>query len=568
MKRIIFSLVAMLTLLVAAGCEENLPGTNTPTVEDKALTREQAAQRVAELLNEVQWTQNMAQRRANVSLSKTNLMSTLPDIDEYPIVVGANDSGAQTVEIFVSTEKSGDGTDGWMREAAEDFNRQNEAGSGTQAKVKIRKIASGTGFQFIASKKYTPQAYSPSNHLWIQMVKAHGVKVEPVRERTVGNVAGIVMKKSVASTLRETYPELSVSDVIDAVVQGRLVMGYTNPYASSTGLNFLVSVLHAFSDGNPTAMLSPEVVSAFEGFQRGVPYVAMTTLQMRDSVQNNGVLDAFVMEHQTFAKTNPPMSAEYEFIPFGMRHDNPLYAIGELGDEQKAVLEAFAQHLEAKKLKEQAAEYGFNAVDDYASAYDALPGRTLVDAQQLWKDKKDAGRPITAIFLADVSGSMRGSRLKQLQRALIEGSDFIATGNSIGLVTFNDVVNVSLPPKKFDLLQKSAFHAAVEDLDAAGGTAMYNGVIVSLSLLLDAIKSNPDTKPILFVLTDGQTNKGLEFESADDAVQGLGIPVYTIGYEAQIKELKRLSGLVEAVSRDAGEGNVSYEIGSLLNAQM
>ena len=32
-------------------------------------------------------------------------------------------------------------------------------------------------------------------------------------------------------------------------------------------------------------MLAPEVVSAFEQFQKGVPFVAVTTMQMRDSVR-------------------------------------------------------------------------------------------------------------------------------------------------------------------------------------------------------------------------------------------------------------------------------------------
>ena len=105
-------------------------------------------------------------------------------------------------------------------------------------------------------------------------------------------------------------------------------------------------------------------------------------------------------------------------------------------------------------------------------------------------------------------------------------------------------------------------------MDTGGKTAMYDGVAVSLSLLVDAAQKNPDAKPILFVLTDGETNVGLGYTKAQRVIQGLNIPVYTIGYEADLAELARLSSLVEAASINAGEGQIVYKIGTLLNAQM
>ena len=192
----------------------------------------------------------------------------------------------------------------------------------------------------------------------------------------------------------------------------------------------------------------------------------------------------------------------------------------------------------------------------------------LVQAQKIWKEKKDAGRPISAVFLCDVSGSMRGTRLNQLKRALLDGSRFIAPSNSIGLVLFSDRVSVVLPVKPFDLNHRAAFLAAVEDMDAGGKTAMYDGVAVSLSMLVKEKQAQPEVKPILFVLTDGQTNVGMNFSDMDRIIGGVNIPVYTIGYEANIQELARLSSLVEAASLNAGEEEIEYKIGSLLNAQM
>ena len=534
------------------------------------MSYEKAAARLAALKKKVQWSENLVQRRAQIQLAGAqDITQMLPDIERFPLMNQPQAAGNDViVEIFASTEKSGSGTDGWMVEVAEAFNTANQRlKSGQRAFVTIRKIASGTAYEFIASRKYLPDAFSPSSNLWGQMAAAHNVKMTPIREKLLGNIAGIVMKKTVADQMKAAYGSLDVKNLIDAVVQGKLAMGYTDPFASSTGLNFLFTVLATFAGGNEQMMLDPSVVSAFENFQKGVPFVSQTTLQMRDSVEKGGALDAFVMEYQTFSKTQI-LQAGYEFVPFGVRHDNPLYGVGELSAEKLEALQMFAAFAEQAKFQASAANYGFNPALDYASAFPAPSGAMLIQAQKLWKQKKDAGRPISAVFLCDVSGSMDGSRLNALKKSLLGGSEFIAPENSIGIVLFSNQVSVVLPIEKFTLAHKASFHAAVEDMTAGGQTAMYSGIVVSLSLLLDEKQKNPNAKTTLFVLTDGETNAGLELKDVRSVIQALGIPIYTIGYEANLPVLQELSSIVEAASMNADEGEVQYKIGSLLNAQM
>jgi Ca-activated chloride channel family protein len=520
------------------------------------------------LLDDVDWREQIVDQVTTVSEVTKSLSDTLPDIGTFPVVVDAPAGGAVVAEIFVSTEKSGTGTDGWMADAARDFNAQNKAlKSGRAAKISIRKIASGTAYQFISSGKSRPEAYSPSNHLWVQMAAAHGVAMTPIRESTVRNIAGLVMKSAVAESLKESYGALTVPNIVDAVVQGKIAAGYTNPFASSTGLNFLVTVLATFADGDEAKMLSPEVVSAFEGFQRGIPFVALTTLQMRESVRNDGSLDAFVMEYQTYVNTEE-LGQGYEFIPFGLPHDNPLFAVGDPDSEKLEALELFAAFLEEDKNRRLAGDFGFNPSLQYDPPFALPSGRMLIEAQKVWKEKKDAGRPIAAVFLCDVSGSMQGSRLSQLKQALLQGGGFIAPTNAIGLVQFNNRVTVVLPVKPFQLIHKSAFHTAVQRMQASGGTNMYDGIAVALKLLVEEKTKRPEVRPLLFVLTDGETREGISFGTMSPVIAGLRIPVYTIGFEADIDELNRLSSLVEAATLKAGEDDIRYKIGALLNAQM
>ena len=256
------------------------------------------------------------------------------------------------------------------------------------------------------------------------------------------------------------------------------------------------------------------------------------------------------------------------FLPFGYAHDNPLHAVGNLPPEKREALEAFAKFSEQPRYRDLGTQYGFNPPMKAEKFYALPSGGTLVQAQQTWKTKKDAGRPVAAVFLCDVSGSMVGPRLEGVRAALIQGADFISPENSIGLVVFSDRVRTLLPIRKFNINQKASFIAAAEDLTAGGNTAMYDGIAVALSLLAKAKEADPSIKPVLFVLTDGETNNGLYFDDMEAIIKGLRVPIYTIGYEANFDELKRVSGLVEAATINAGEGEIRYKIGSLLNAQM
>ncbi|MFV2063438.1 MAG: VWA domain-containing protein, partial [Chloroflexota bacterium] len=513
-------LVALLGLaFVVVACAEGFG-------ETEPLDQADAEQQVVARADDMGWLDDPVTRKASVSPPEKELADTLPDIDEFALVVDPQQRSDQVVaEIFVSTEKSGSGTDGWMVEAAEAFNRSDQKlADGRDAKVAIRKIASGTGYQFVAAGDDIPAGFSPSNQLWIEMARTHS-PMSVVRDQTVPNVAGIVMKDETAAELRAEYGELDTEALIEAVIAGDVVMGYTNPFASSTGLNFLLSVLDDFAEGDEARLVAPDVASVFEAFQEQVPFVAFTTLQMRESVEkDNGTLDAFVMEWQTYVNSDSLRSG-FEFIPFGIRHDNPLYAFDVAPAEEREVLDLFGSYLGRDELQKKAADLGF-APPDYVSDVAVPSGETLIEAQKLWKDKKDAGRPVYAVFVTDTSGSMAGSRINAVQQALGSAREFINPDASVGMVEFSDVVKKRLDIAPFDLNQQARFAAAVQDMAPEGGTAMYDGIMLGLSMLVEQRAIDPSGKYMLVVLTDGETNEGASFGDVDEIIAGLRIPVF------------------------------------------
>jgi Ca-activated chloride channel family protein len=527
---------------------------------------DEAEERLTDLIeNTIQPSRIENQYRANIQLSATNLLELLPDINEYTMSVDVRDSAQiEAVQIFTSSEKAGSGVDGIYVDLAKQFNAQRiKLPNGKIAQISIRKIASGAAASFLLANQNVPDAYSPSNLLWGQMLASQGVELTEIANQTAPNVAGVVVQSKKVGEIT-TNGDLDIQKLLTAVTSGQFAMGYTNPYQSSTGLNFLMTVLHAFAQGDEGQMLAPDVASAFEAFQRGVPFVAQNTLQMRDATVNSGVLDAFVMEYQTFV--NAKGLGAYEFVPFGVRHDSPLYATAEADENERKVLVAFADFI--KDNSRVASDYGFARNQDYKPAYELENGSVILNAQRLWKDKKSGGRPIAAMFVADVSGSMDGDRIRALKVALNESANFVSTRNSIGLITFNDRVNVDLPIREFDLQQKSQFLGSVERMSAGGGTATNDAILVAAHELLNFKKTHPEHKLTVFVLSDGETRNGLELGKVDKIIQMLQIPVHSIAYGFESADLKSVSSLVEASYTESSTGSAAYQIGNLLNAQM
>lgn len=524
------------------------------------ISAEDADKRLNRIYKDIR-VSNAAPVKGQIDLDPASALDSLPDISKFPLSVDSStDSFA---EIFSSTEKSGTGNDGWLNEVATDFNAANISVDGKPVSVRIRNIASGTAADYIRSGKYVPDAYTPSNELWGEMVKASGISAELVTKRLAGNVAGVVMSKQKYNELVDKYGSINVKTITDAIASGELAMGYTDPFASSTGLNFLVTALGTFDSSD---LLGAKAVQGFEKFQANVPFIASTTLQMRDAAKS-GMLDAFVLEYQTYVNA-ADLTSGYVFTPFGVRHDSPLYALGDLPKEKLEIIRKFAEFAMQDKYQKAAADKGFNGLEEYTSEQAPVDGSLLSSAQKLWKEKKNGSKPIAAVFVADVSGSMAGEPLNRLKESLLQGQKFLGKDNSIGFVSYSSDVTINLPIGKYDTNQQSKFVGAVGSLQATGGTATFDGIVVAMKMLKEELALNPDMKPLIFVLSDGETNEGHSLDEIRGLIESYKIPVYTIGYNANIKALESISTINEAANINADTEDVVYKIGNLLNVQM
>jgi Uncharacterized protein encoded in toxicity protection region of plasmid R478, contains von Willebrand factor (vWF) domain len=477
---------------------------------------------------------------------------SLANINKYPLSVETN--AEISVEIFTSTEKGGTGNDGWINDIAKRFNESNQNINGKTIGVEIRPIASGLAMDYLTSKTYTPDAFSPSNELWIEMLKSKEITPTLIEKTLVGNTAGVLIKNELYNNLKQAHGEINLAKIAELGISKNITFGYTSPYASSTGLNMLVSILTEFDKKDP---LSDNAVNQMIQFQGCVPPALLTTAQMRDSA-SNGLIDIMVMEYQAYI--NEPILKDYIFIPMGVRHDSPLYAVKELSDDKTQVLKLFSEFCKNSESQKLAVEYGFNQNKDYVGADITMSGSELYQAQSLWKENKEGGKPIIAVFVADLSGSMQGSPLKSLQNALVGASPYIGQSNYIGLVSYSSSVVRELPITQFDNNQRALFNGVVKKFQSNGSTYTHEALMVAADMVLAAKEQHPDATGMIFLLTDGESNGHYEYKDSAPIIKGLKIPVHCIGFNHGSDELDELSKLVEASYIKADNDDVSYQL--------
>ena len=501
------------------------------------------------------------------NLKKSNAITSgdqtavLPDISEYPFVV--NPTTDIFITIYSSTDKANSSEDSWLRVVAEEFNKSNFKVGDTPISVGVRSIPSNLALDFITTEKYTPDVYIPTSKIYGTMLDSKEKKYSLVSDGIVRNVSGIILTKNIKSDINSKYKSTDVSTIINSVLNGDSIIGYTNPLSNEDGLNYLLTILSVFDSKSP---LSETAIDKLKIYQDKIPYVPYEITQLQESLQN-GTIDGFVSNYQTYY-TNSSLRNNYEFIPFGEVQTSPVYTIGDLSNVKKEIVNKFVEYCKSQKFQDKATNIGFNGLESYQYSGYQYSGIQVIDAQSLWKKEKNGSNDLTAVFVADISGSMEGSALLKLKASLNRAATFIDENTNIGLVTFSDSVNVALPIAKFDNTQKAYFTNAVKSMTASGGTAMFDAIIVAEHMLLEQQQQNPNTRMMIFVLTDGESNRGYVFDDIEEITRGLRIPIYTIGYNADIDVLKEVSDINEASTMDANSDNVIYKLESLFNSQM
>lgn len=555
MKKVVAVLSLVAIMLSLFGC-------STQTKEEN-LTYDQAVEKMNAYLSNGNITSTTVSHEVDPSwVGSDESTVEMPSIDKYPLSVTGN--GQINVEVFSSTEKSNTDATGWLDIQAKAFNDQNYQINGQTVSISVRPIASGLAYDYIRTQTYVPDAYTPANELWPLMIESSGIQSQEITEKLTGNVAGIMMEKSTYDSYIQKYGSVTIDNAVKAVMAGDIVLGHTDPNVSSTGLNIFTQELRSFDPTNPFSETAKASLQAFEAL---IPQASPTTAEMA-KVAQKGILNAVIMEAQ--ASSSYPELSSWVFSPCGVRHDSPLYALGNVSSDKTQALQMFSQFCQSDEAQQSATSLGFNQYDDYKGVDNQYTGTELISSLNVWKENKDGGNPVISVFIVDRSGSMEGSKLERVKEALKNSMQYVNDSNYIGLVSYssdNDVT-IDLPIAKFDDKQQALFAGAVNDFKAAGGTATNNAIVVAINMALQEQKSVSNSKIRILVLSDGEQNQGLSLSDTTGIVKGLGFPVYGLGFEATLDDLQKLADINEGYCINADSEDVVYKLKSLFVAQL
>jgi Ca-activated chloride channel homolog len=335
---------------------------------------------------------------------------------------------------------------------------------------------------------------------------------------------------------------LAFGPVMDRTLAGQLRMGTCNPYLCSPGLDFMHTLLWTTAGhaGHGGALQSAEldrgsIQRSLELFQQRVSRITPTYIELIDIWKSRPeALDAVVMAEQSYRQlVREPGFEDLLAVPFGADQGSPLVAFPWTTGAEREALERFARFTASAPLQTLARRQDFG--DPTTVPARARPpraeGELLSKLQQLWKQRKDGGRTVYLQLLVDLSGSMnKDGRLSQLKRALIVASGAINSGNHVGLISFGDQPSRLLPLQPYDAISRGRLLATVQELQADGATALYDGLAVALHDLMEARRRDPNGRFHLLVLSDGLANKGLGLEDLRDVIEHSGITITPIAY--------------------------------------
>lgn len=376
------------------------------------------------------------------------------------------------------------------------------------------------------------------------------------------------------------------ADIARAAAQGKLHYAMTNPASSNTGMSALFAVASAVA-GKTEDMDASEVdAKVLKDFLTGQKLTAGSSGWLAEAFERApGAVDALVNYEAVILRLNEKLPAADRLALVYPRDgvisaDYPLMLLNapkrEPYDRLVAQFKALAfqgQPLQKAYLRPSSPDAQVSSALPAAPVVElSFPNRLEVIDAVLSAYQSELRRPATSIFVLDVSGSMQGQRLAQMQEALkiLSGAEATAASQRyaafqarerVVLIHFSNLISA---PMQVQLtagnLQagRDRLSAYAASLAAEGGTAIYDALTLAQQQAREELRTSPDRFVSIVLLTDGVNNNGRDyasFEREQSAARNGGtplVPVFPIIFgEARSSEMQALAQLTGGRAFDA-----------------
>ena len=334
-------------------------------------------------------------------------------------------------------------------------------------------------------------------------------------------------------------PNVTWADIAAKVKAGQFHFAMTNPTASNSGFSAVIGVAAALSHSTDALTAANINNAALHDFFQGQTLTAgssgwLAEAYVRDQDRLDGIInyESILLSLNSENKLREPLVLIYPKEGI-VTADYPLVLLNEGKRDAYTKLVAFLRTPDFQRTIMTATNRRPANSD---VALDARFPKSLIVELPFPSDLgvvdkilesylEEQRRPAHSYFLLDVSGSMRGQRLNQLQRALftLAGEDSSLTGRfarfqpreRVSIRTFSDEIN---DRKEFELgtaaqaaASRDSIKSYVSQLQAGGGTALFSSLEAIYQNALTARGADPDRYFSILVMTDGVSNEGISF---------------------------------------------------------
>ncbi|MFI0963256.1 substrate-binding domain-containing protein [Streptomyces sp. NPDC021080] len=433
---------------------------------------------------------------------------------------------------------------------------------GTLAAVDL--IARGT-----ADDRYDALWLSSNAYLHLRPEAAKKVVSEtPVMSSPVA----IGVKPATVRALGWRPDDVTWKQVEQAVADGKLTYGMTDPARSNSGFSTLISVASALS-GAQSALTDADVDKAtprLREFFKGQKLTSGSSGWLATAYERRGTVDALL---------------NYESVLKGMKSltvirprdgvvtaDYPLSSLAasstDTRDDVRRLAEALRAPAAQKLITERTHRRPVVASVAPAAGLDTgrrrelpFPGSRSVADRLLDSYENKLRRPSRTVYVLDTSGSMEGDRLARLKKSLGDLTGDFRDREEVTLMPFGSqvksvrthVVRPGNPRAGLDAIRRDT-----RAMSADGDTAIYT----SLEKAYEHLGAGDDTFTSIVLMTDGENTKGASPADFDGFYRRLPggqrqIPVFPILFgDSDRGELQHIADLTGGRLFDARKGSL------------
>jgi len=423
--------------------------------------------------------------------------------------------------------------------------------------VSLLMTYSGTleGAEAIAGGAATDVAWFSSGH-YLSLLPGAGSRVVAQQKIMLSPVI-IGVKKSVADKFGWTNnPNVTWKDIEAKSADGSFRFAMTNPAASNSGLVALIGVAAALSGSSDSIDTGTIDKTALRAFFKGQALTAGSSGFLADSyVRDQDTVDGIVNYESILMSLNAGgtlhepltliypkegiVTADYPFMLLNAaKRDayDKVTAYLRSPEVQKRIMTDTSRRpaipgvpLDQRFTSQSLIELPFPAK---LETIDALITAYLDEVR----------KPASAIFVLDVSGSMKGERLDQLKAAMksLTGTDPSLTGKfsrfraheQVTIITFSsqveDVRDFTIDDTAPDGPDMTAIRDYIDGLQTYDSTAIYDGLEQAYASVEKAQASDPNRLYSIVLMTDGANNAGVDPDQFAKDYGALAGPVHAV----------------------------------------